>query len=120
NKVTWFIWTIAPLIAFAAQVQQGIGLSSLTTFSVGFVPLLIFIASFVNKNSHWKITTLDIICGILSMIGLFFWFITQVGNVAIFFSILSDALAAIPTVIKSYKAPETETAQAYLFSGLNG
>jgi hypothetical protein len=120
NKVTWFLWTLAPFIAFAAQIYEGVGLSALMTFGVGFVPLLIFLASFVNKEAHWKITRLDIACGLLSLVGIFFWFVTQEGIHAIFFSVLADALAAIPTIIKSYNAPETETAQAYFFSALNG
>ncbi len=52
NKVSWFMWSLAPLIAFAAEVKQGVGIQSLTTFIVGFVPLIIFIASFVNKRSN--------------------------------------------------------------------
>ena len=55
NKVTWFLWALAPLIAFWAQIQQGVGLQSLMTFVVGFNPLLIFLASFVNKKAFWKI-----------------------------------------------------------------
>ncbi|HZE87161.1 MAG TPA: hypothetical protein VE090_03035 [Methylomirabilota bacterium] len=120
NKVTWFLWALAPLIAFAAEFKQGIGLISLMTFSVGFVPLIIFLASFVNRQAAWKITRLDIACGILSLLGLLLWFVTKLGNTAIFFAIISDAIAAIPTLIKSYKAPETESKQAYLLSGLNG
>lgn len=61
NKVTWFIWTLAPLIAFFAEIQQGVGIQSLLTFMVGFVPLIIFIASFVTKKAYWKIGRLDII-----------------------------------------------------------
>lgn len=52
NRVTWFFWAVAPLIAFAAEIQKGVGLRSLMTFSAGFSPLLIFIASFVNKKSY--------------------------------------------------------------------
>jgi hypothetical protein len=119
NKVTWFLWTLAPLIAFTAEVKQGVGLQSLMTFSVGFNPLLIFTASFFNKKSQWKISRFDIICGLLSSAGLIFWFITRSGNVAIIFSIFADGLAAIPTVVKSYLAPETESYQVYLFGAIN-
>ncbi len=42
NRVTWFLWAIAPLIAFAAEIKEGVGIQSLMTFSVGFGPLLIF------------------------------------------------------------------------------
>lgn len=109
NRVSWFMWALAPLIAFSAEIQQGVGLHALLTFSVGFSPLLVFIASFFNKKAQWKITKFDIWCGVLSLIGLSMWAFTRVGNIAIFFAILADGLAAIPTIIKSYKAPETES-----------
>lgn len=118
NKVTWFLWGLASMIAFVAQVKQGVGLSSLMTFTVGFSPILIFFASFLNKKADWKITRFDLICGALSLIGLSLWALTKVGNVAILFAILADLLAGIPTIIKAYKAPETENYKAYLFSGI--
>ena len=118
NKVTWLLWAIAPLVAFAAQISQGVGISSLMTFSVGFLPLLIFLASFVNKKSHWAITKFDLICGGFSFIGIILWYLTRVGNVAIFFSIIADALAALPTIIKAYKEPETESAFAFLMAAI--
>lgn len=119
NKVTWFIWMLAPLIAFAAEVKQGVGLTSLTTFIVGFVPLMVFVGSFINKKAEWKINSFDILCGILSILGLILWMITKVGNIAIFFSILADGLAAVPTVIKSYHYPETENDHVFLLQLAN-
>jgi hypothetical protein len=119
NKVSWLLWSIAPLVAFAAELKQGVGIQSLATFIVGFVPLLVFIASFFNRKAEWKIRTLDIICGGLSVLGLVLWYITKVGNVAIFFSIIADGLAAIPTIVKSYYEPETENDLVYLLGIVN-
>lgn len=114
HRVSFLLWAIAPFIAFAAQVQQGVGIESVMTFSFGFFPLLIFIASFVNKKATWNASKFDLVCGGLSILGLLMWQITKVGNVAIFFSILADALAAIPTLIKAYKYPETEEGWPWL------
>lgn len=119
NRVSWFLWSLAPLIAFAAEIKQGVGIQSLMTFSVGFIPVLVFLASFVNKKSYWKLGALDFICGALSLVGLLLWQITKVGNIAIAFSILADGLAAVPTLVKSYVAPETENYQVYLFIFFN-
>jgi hypothetical protein len=52
NRVSFLLWSIAPFIAFAAQIAQGVGLESLMTFSTGFLPLTVFIASFVNKKAE--------------------------------------------------------------------
>lgn len=114
NRVTWVLWSLIPLIAFAAEIKQGVGIQSLTTFIAGFLPLLIFLGSFVNKKAYWKLGRLDITCGILSVLGLILWSLTRVGDIAIIFSILADGLAALPTIIKSYKHPESENYLTYL------
>jgi len=119
NRVTWFMWILAPALAFFAQLQQGVGVEAWSTFIVWFVPLLIFIASFVNKKAEWKIQKLDIICGILSFIGLLLWMITKVGNIAIMFAIMADLLACIPTFVKSWYEPETENDSVFIFGSIN-
>ncbi len=119
NKVSWAIWALAPLIAFSAEIKQGVGLQSLMTFMAGFMPLLVFLASFVNKQAYWKISRIDLLCGVLSIGGLVLWQITQVGNIAILFSIIADGLAAIPTIIKSFHEPETESDLIFLMAGIS-
>jgi hypothetical protein len=119
NRVTWLMWAVAPLLAFAVEVNEGVGLRSLMTFVVGFFPLLIFIASFLNARSVWQIGRLDYACGVLSAAGLAAWLVTRHGTVALWASIGADALAAVPTILKSWRFPETETAAAYAAAGLN-
>jgi hypothetical protein len=119
DRVSFLLWSLAPLIAFFAEIKQGVGIQALMTFIVGILPLTIFIASFVNKKAVWNLTGFDLICGTLSVIGLVLWFITKSGNIAIIFSILADALAAMPTVVKSFNYPETESAWPYLASTIS-
>lgn len=119
NKVSWLLWSVAPLIAFVAMIKQGVGITALATFIVGFVPLVIFIASFFNKEAKWEIGKLDVICGILSVIGLTLWLVTKVGNIAIIFSILADGLAAVPTIVKSFHFPDTENSTIFFFGVIN-
>jgi hypothetical protein len=118
NRVSFLLWSVAPLIAFFAQIQQGVGLESLMTLSAGFLPFTVFIASFSNKKAKWKLTRFDLMCGIMSIAGLALWMITKVGNVAIFFSIVADGLAAVPTIVKAYKYPDTEIAWPWIASVL--
>jgi len=119
NRVSFLLWSLAPLIAFFAEVKQGVGIQALMTFIVGFLPLTIFIASFVNKKAVWNLTGFDLMCGALSIIGLVLWFITKSGNIAIIFSILADGLAAMPTIVKSFNYPETESAWPYFASTIS-
>ncbi len=114
NRVSFLLWSVAPCIAFAAQIQQAVGLESLMTLSTGFLPLLTFIASFVNKKAKWELTRFDLMCGALSILGLILWQITKVGNIAIIFSIIADGLAAVPTLVKAYKYPDSEIAWPWI------
>jgi hypothetical protein len=114
NRVSWFVWSLAAFVAFSAQLSQHVGLRSLMTFMVGFGPLMIFLASFVNKESYWKITRFDLLCGGLSLFALVLWRITGVGNVAIALSIGADLLATLPTLKKSFENPSTEHSIPFL------
>jgi hypothetical protein len=78
------------------------------------------LASFINKKAYWKITRPDIICGLLSVTGLSLWYLTKVSNLAIVFSLIADAFAALPTLYKSYHHPQTENAFAYLTASISG
>lgn len=114
NRVSFLLWSVAPFIAFAAQIGQGIGLESLMTFTSGFFPFVILIASFTNKKAEWKVTKFDLLCGFLSVLGLILWLVTEVGNIAILFSIIADGFAAVPTLVKAYKYPESEVSWPWL------
>jgi hypothetical protein len=119
NRVTWLLWAVAPLLAFAVEVDKGVGLQSLLTFTVGFGPLLVFAASFVNPQSVWKLSRLDYTCGALSIGGTIGWLVTREGLVALAAAVVADALAGLPTVIKSWRRPESESAGVYVGSCIN-
>jgi hypothetical protein len=113
NLVSWFLWMLAPFIGVFFQIKAGAGLSALPVFMAGFGPLVIIIISILNKNAYWKITMFDIYCGIFAFLALLLYILTKNLGISILFAILSDGLAAIPTLIKSWKFPETETALVY-------
>ncbi len=119
NRVTWLMWAIAPLIAAAAALSNGIGWAVLPVFMAGFSPLMIFIASFFAKGANWKPSTFDYLCGALSGVALLMWWLTKEPNVAIVFAVSSDALASIPTITKAWTNPETESIWPY-FVGIFG
>ncbi len=114
NRVTWFMWSVAPFIATAAAVSDGTGLAVVPVFMSGLSPFLILTASFFTKKAYWKTTPFDYLCGALSVIALVIWYLTNSPNLAIIFSILSDALAAVPTLAKAWSKPETESAWPYI------
>ncbi|HMK62046.1 MAG TPA: hypothetical protein VK386_00385 [Acidimicrobiales bacterium] len=119
NRVTWALWAAAPLMAFAVEIQAGVGLRSLMTFVAGFGPLVIFAASFFNPKALWRIERVDWVCGALSVLGLVVWLAAHQATFGLVAFIGADALAAVPTLRKSWAAPHTETAAAYVTAALN-
>lgn len=120
NRVSWSMWAIAPLIGTAAAVAAGADIwATVRIFLAGFVPLLVVIASFFNPQSYWKATSFDIACGISSLVALIFWFAADAPVVAILLAAIGDGFAALPTIIKAWKYPETETGVTYITSLLS-
>jgi hypothetical protein len=114
NLITWILWAASPLIASAAAFSNGVSWTTvLPTFMVGFGPLLVVIAALIKRNASWQLTKFDYLCGVLSMVALVLWLITKKPEIAIIFAILSDGLAALPTLKKSWQFPETESGIVY-------
>lgn len=120
NRMTFVIWAAGPLIGVGAGMAVGVSfISLLPVLMSGLGPLAIFLASFVNPLAYWKLGSLDYICGLLAMLALILWVIADSPVSAIAFAIVADALASIPTIIKCWKRPETETGIAYVIALCN-
>jgi hypothetical protein len=115
NRVTWFILSFAPLLAFAAMIVDGVGFrQSVFTLETAISPLIIFISTFFAKQPKWEITRFDLICGALSILGFLLWISFKEGNVAIIFAIAADGLAFLPTLVKAFKYPESENPYTFM------
>jgi hypothetical protein len=81
---------------------------------VGFMPLLIFVGSFHNSAAVWKVRRMDYACGAFSVVGTVVWLVTRNGVLAISAAIAADFLAGVPTLMKSWTHPQTETVHSYI------
>ena len=114
NRVTWLMWTIAPFTAAFAGFSSGATWAAVPVLMSGLSPCLILLASFLNKRAYWKLSRFDYACGGLSALALVLWYLTANPNVAIIFAIFSDALAAMPTLRKAWRDPQTEFPLPYI------
>lgn len=113
NLVTWVLWALAPAIALAAQLAVGVGLESLLTLAIAVGPILVVATALTRRQAHWKVGRFDLVCGTVSVVALILWRLTGDGAVAITFALLADLLAATPTVVKSYRYPQTESSSVF-------
>jgi hypothetical protein len=118
NRVTWLLWGLLPLITFAAQRVQGVQGLSWVSLAAGLTPILVVVASFANKQAYWRSSRLDYFLMVASLVGLLAWALTKNANLAILFALVADLLAGTPTLIKSFRHPETESWPAYAISAL--
>jgi hypothetical protein len=114
NRVTYVMWSLAPLVTFTVQVREGIGIQTLWMLALALCPLSILVASFIGKGSAWSLTAFDLVCGALSFAGFLLYLATSVATLAVTFSVAADGLAALPTIRKAFLRPETESAWPYL------
>lgn len=146
NQVSWLLWAVAPLIAGTAELAQGISPRvALVTLALGAGPLLVVMAALASpaprperraapvstgrnlprghrtdRASRWMRFRLDLACGGISVIALAAWAVSGQGELAIALSIAADLAAAVPTIIKSWISPASETTTTYLASGAAG
>jgi len=116
NRITWLLWGIFPLVIFVAQRAQGVERVSWASFVAGLTPLLIVAASFFNKKAYWKSEPRDYYLMAAAVFGILLWALTDKPNLALLFSLLADVLAGIPTLIKAYRHPHSESWIAYAVS----
>lgn len=120
NRVTWFLWALAPGIGFLAQLDEGVGLPAVLTLSIGVGPALIFAASFGNRGAYWRVSRFDLGCGLVSLVALLVWLGLDDPTGAVVFAVLADLVAGVPTLRKAWQHPATEHPSVFVLGGLNG
>ncbi len=119
NRVSWGLWGVAGVLAFVVEVQSHVGLAAVMTLMFGVVPLIVVAASFWNPKSVWRVGPFDLACGCVSVVGIVFWAVIHEPTVALVAFISADQVAALPTVRKSWLAPETESPKVFVTGAVN-
>ena len=117
NRVSFSMWALAPLIGTAAAISADADIwATVRIFMAGFMPLLIFLFSFVNPQSYWRLSLFDFLCGFCSVVAIAVWGLVDAPRMAILFAAIGDGFASLPTIRKAWWYPETETGLAYIMS----
>ena len=120
NRVSWFLWALAPLVSLGAAFSVDADIwASVRVLVGGVVPGVIFLGSFFNRKSYWKLTWFDWFCGGLSLTALLFWQLASSPLIAVLLAAAANTFALIPTFIKAWNFPETETRLIFINSFLS-
>ena len=112
ERATWFIWSVLLAIAFFAQLSKGGTWSLLLTGADFATVLFIFILSI--KRGVGGTTKLDIFSLVGAGVSLIIWYLTSDALYALLLIIIIDFLGGLPTLVKAYKDPYSETTIAYM------
>ena len=116
NPITWFLWGLTPLIAFFAQLQNGLNAQALVLLALATSPLIISALAVIKYGVREHFTPFSIVCGVLALVGIVLWQVTSIPELAIVFSIVADIFATLPTLQKAYRNPASEYAWPYMMS----
>jgi len=120
NRVSWSLWALAPLISLGAALSADADVwASVRVLVGGVVPAVIFLASFINKSSYWRLGRFDWFCGGLSLAALCFWQLADAPLVAVLLATTANAFASVPTFVKAWNYPETESRLIFITSFLS-
>ncbi len=96
------ISSLATLSLFAQKDTVAIWLAGVSTLQ----SIFIFILSIKYGMGGWSKT--DLLCLIIAFSGIILWQTTKNPSIALYASIIADFTGMIPTLIKTFRFPETE------------
>jgi len=106
HRVTRFILLLITSLTtaslFTQNDQVAIWLAAASTLQA----IWLFILSFRYGMGGWA--KVDIFCLIIALLGIISWQLSQNSLFGLYLAILADFIGMVPTLIKTYKFPETE------------
>jgi len=112
--VSWFLWTVVSFLAFGLQWSKGAGAGAYANFAMGFICLVLFLASL--KRGTKQIKAVDIICLIMAMAAIVLWLVVHQPVWSIILVVVIDIFSFTPTIIKSWNNPWQETLFTWMLS----
>lgn len=116
NIVSWFTWTLLIGIGAVATLAAGEVKTAIITF--GDVTQVAIILLLGLRYGYAKLARFDIVCQISALVGLTLWLVFDSPTIAIVATIVVDLIASLPTFRHSWVAPQEETWQTFLISGV--
>ncbi len=113
NIFSWSLWAALLLISLLAQLSAGASWSII--FLVGdLIGTSIVLVLAIIGYGYGKYGWIEWICLALAVIAIISWLITSQPLLAIFFALLADLMASVPTIVKSFKDPWSEDPPQFL------
>ena len=113
---SWFVWSMLTGITFLIQVAEGGGIAAWVTGLESLCCFSVTVFAYTRGEKH--ITAFDWVCLTCALIAIVLWQVAHQPLLAVVFLVCADAFGFIPTLLKSLRNPEEETAAQYAMSAM--
>src|ERR1700722_7777421 len=116
NRATWWIITLVGCLIAASYWEAGGRATIWIALTYIFGPFVIAVLSVKYGDSRWQ--ALDRICILGALISVGLWWITSSALAALCINIVLDLLGLLPTFVKAYSKPLSESKVAWGITAL--
>ncbi|MFZ2187818.1 MAG: hypothetical protein WAV46_04320 [Candidatus Moraniibacteriota bacterium] len=107
NRVTWFGWTLLTWTAALIQSAHGTDASVMVVYAAAIVCTAIFILSLYRGVTIFSL--IDVFSLTLGIAAYMAWLLLDAPATALAMNISADFLFAVPTLVKVWKMPKSES-----------
>lgn len=113
NAVSTGLWTLLAGIALAAQISAGASWSVILVAGITFNCAIITVLA-LSGYGYTKYGRVDWFCLVVGLAAIGAWVLTNNPVVAIVLVVFASLISNIPTVIKTYREPQSEHSFSWL------
>jgi hypothetical protein len=113
NRASWIVWLVQDVLMAASAIMAGVGPAAVMPVIWGLGAAMVLILS-LTKGTRSAFTGLEKACLVLSGLGILLWATTGSPRLALVASVSAACIGGVPTVVKAWVKPWTETMSGWL------
>lgn len=118
ERASWLIWSVLTAMGFFTQLAVGATHSLWLPGIQGIGVIIVFLLSI--RYGFGGLLKRDVVTLIAAAVTLLIWYFTNNAVMAVYLTVLIDAMGAWLTVVKAYEHPKSETLITWALSGIGG
>ena len=120
HNLSWLGWAFITFVGAIAMISDGRSWSVVILFANSLSCILVVAYSIYKKVGVWSTTLYDYLFFGLGILGIILWQTFDIPLIAIICTVVADLSFGIPTIIKAYKNPKSETYLAWFSCSIAG
>ena len=119
HVLSWLGWAFITALGAFAMIAEGSTWIVAILFANSLLCFSVVIYSLVKKVGVWAASKYDVLFS-LGFLGLVLWQVFEQPLIALVSAILADLFFGLPTIIKTYLNPKTETPFVWIAATISG